>query len=345
MTTKQYLMDVVLIRLTLIFLLVFMHAFCPFTRWWQAPPAADFHVIEAYKWLALSMHHFRLEAMVFISGLLFGYTLKRHPERLTFRQCILKKAKRILLPGILFSTLYYLLFFDHQAPWYVALYKILCGCGHLWFLPMLFWCFVLCYLLEHRQMLSPSAILSISTLALFLPGTFLLGIGRVPNFFFYFYLGFAIQRAHVTFPIVKKRRHLLLLPAVYIVCCICNEMILDHWPQPPAVIEFLLRGFLIKLTQLLCAVSMLTFLYSIANKPSIKHWLNQHPQLITLSGYCYGVYIYHLFILMYLYYHTPFTTYFPTAVFPWVGFLITLALSLLLCYLTLKTGLGRYVIG
>ena len=341
---KKYLMDVVLIRLTLIFLLVFMHAFCPFTRWWQAPPASDFHIIGAYKWLALSMHHFRLEAMVFISGLLFGYTLKLHPERLTFHQCILKKAKRILLPGILFSALYYLMFFDHNAPWYVALYKVLCGCGHLWFLPMLFWCFVLCYILERHQMISPTAILSISMAALFIPGTFALGIGRVPNYFFYFYLGFAIQKDYVTFPIVKTHR-LLLLPIAYLLFCIWNELILDYWQVPTTTLAYLLRGFLLKLTQLLCAFSMLTFLYSIANKPSIKHWLNQRSYLITLSGYCYGVYIYHLFILMYLYYHTPFTTYFPTAVFPWIGFIFTLALSLALCHLTLKTRLGRYMIG
>ena len=342
---KKYLMDVVLIRLTLIFLLVFMHAFCPFTRWWQAPPVPDFHVIEAYKWLALSMHHFRLEAMVFISGLLFGYTLTLHPERLTFRQCILKKARRILLPGVLFSALYYILFFDLQAPWYVILYKVLCGCGHLWFLPMLFWCFVLCYLLECRQAISPVAVLSVSAMALFVPGTFVLGIGRVPNFFFYFYLGFAVQRGYATFPVVRDKCHLLLLPVIYLILCFCNEMILDHWQEPTAITEFLFRGFLIKLTQMLCAFSMLIFLYSLAGKPGIKHWLDQHPQLITLSGYCYGVYIYHLFILQYLYYYTPFTTYFPTAVFPWAGFLVTLALSLALCRLTLKTRLGRYMIG
>ena len=345
MKAKKYLMDVVLIRLTLIFLLVFMHAFCPFTRWWQAPPAPDFHVIEAYKWLALSMHHFRLEAMVFISGLLFGYTLKHHPERLTFRQCVVKKAKRILLPGMLFSTLYYLLFFDHHAPWPVALYKILCGCGHLWFLPMLFWCFVLCYLLERRQTVSPTVILSVSVMALFLPGTFALGIGRVPNFFFYFYLGFAIQKGYITFPIIRNRWPLLFLPVVYMTFCICNEMILNYWQKPAAIIEFCFRGFLLKLTHLLCAFSMLPFLYSIANKPSVKHWLNQRSYLITLSGYCYGVYIYHLFILVYLYYYTPFMTYFSTTIFPWVGFLITLVLSLALCNLTLKTRLGRYMIG
>lgn len=73
-------MDVVLIRLTLIFLLVFFHAFTPFTGNWPILPCEDFHVIETYKWVGLLSHYSQLEAMVFISGLLFGHTLALHPE-------------------------------------------------------------------------------------------------------------------------------------------------------------------------------------------------------------------------------------------------------------------------
>lgn len=148
-------MDVVLIRLTLIFFLVFYHAFCPFTGAWIAPPCEDFHTIEVYKWLGLLTHNFRLESMVFISGLLFGYTLTLHPERLSFNSCIIKKVKRILLPSLLFSIVYYLLFYDLDVPLHSILLKLLNGCGHLWFLPMIFWCFVICYILERLRVTPP----------------------------------------------------------------------------------------------------------------------------------------------------------------------------------------------
>lgn len=26
--------------------------------------------------------------------------------------------------------------------WYESMYEIIIGCGHLWYLPMIFWCFV-----------------------------------------------------------------------------------------------------------------------------------------------------------------------------------------------------------
>lgn len=345
---KKYLMDVVLIRLTLIFLMVLYHAFCPFTGAWEEPPAENFHAIEVYKWLGWSLHHFRLQTMVFISGLLFGYTLTIHPERLTFHNCVLMKAKRILLPGILFSILYYVMFSDFCEPWYSILYKLCSGCGHLWFLPMIFWCFVICYLIECQgsSFISPKVILAVGAVILFLPRipVLALGLGSLPDYFFYFYFGFAIKRGYITFPIVKNWWCLLLL-VVYIVVFICNEMIDNYWLRPIAIAEYYIRGFLLRLTHVLGICSMIVFLYSLANNPSIKHWLNQRSWLITLSGYCYGVYIYHQFILEYLYYKTPFTIYFSNEIFPWLGFLLALILSLGLCHLTLKTRWGRYMIG
>lgn len=146
---KKYLFDVIAIRLSLIFLLVFYHAFAIYTGNWKIP-YDNFPSNDIYYWLGHWSHGFRLEAMTFISGLLFGYTLIKHPERLNYNSCILKKAKRLLLPCIIFSVVYYLMFYDLSEDWYIIAYKIVNGCGHLWYLPMIFWCFVVCYLLESR---------------------------------------------------------------------------------------------------------------------------------------------------------------------------------------------------
>ena len=90
---------------------------------------------------------------------------------------------------------------------------------------------------------------------------------------------------------------------------------------------------------------MIVSMYSLANRPKTPEFLECHPALITISGYCYGVYIYHQFILMYLYYKTDLISIVPNALFPWLGFAITLVLSLIFCFLTLRTRLGRYLIG
>lgn len=90
---------------------------------------------------------------------------------------------------------------------------------------------------------------------------------------------------------------------------------------------------------------MIVFLYSVANKSRVQNYLEQCPKLVILSGYCYGVYIYQQFILKYLYYKTAFASYVSTEAFPWIGFVVALVFSLLLCHLTLKTKFGRYLIG
>ena len=140
-------MDVVAIRLSLIFLLVVLHALCIFTGAWDSPytPAINMPI---YDWLGNLIHLSQLEALVFISGLLFGYYALKKPNALSFHSCVVKKAKRILLPCLLFGIIYYVMFYDLQASWYNIIWKLLNGCGHLWFLPMIFWCFVLVYFIE-----------------------------------------------------------------------------------------------------------------------------------------------------------------------------------------------------
>lgn len=94
-------MDVVVIRLVLIFLLVFYHAFAIYSGAWINPfPACQVNAVDVplYSFMAKLSHNFQLEAMTFISGLLFGYSIKHHPEYMTFQGCIVKKAKRVLLP-------------------------------------------------------------------------------------------------------------------------------------------------------------------------------------------------------------------------------------------------------
>lgn len=111
MSVKIYLMDVVGIRLVLIVLLILYHALCIYTNAWS-PPIESFNRIEVYDWLGTLTHSFQLEGMVFISGLLLGYKTKLNPETFNFKLCIVRKAKRILLPCFIFGFVYYILFYD-----------------------------------------------------------------------------------------------------------------------------------------------------------------------------------------------------------------------------------------
>ena len=93
-----------------------------------------------------------LETFVFISGYLFGFQVQKNGIGIIcFKNTILKKAKRLLLPCFFFGVIYYTVFYDLSKPVYEISYSIMCGTGHLWFLPMLFWCFTEIYLIERLK--------------------------------------------------------------------------------------------------------------------------------------------------------------------------------------------------
>lgn len=354
MEKKKYLFDVVLIRLVLIFFLVFYHAFCPFTGAWDAFDD-QFYNIEIYKWLGLLTHNFRLESMVFISGLLFGYTINIYPERLCIKNCVIKKLKRVILPSLIFSVLYYLIFDSDNKDIVNVIINISNGYGHLWFLPMIFWSFVLCFIIEkitppHSYSISNKSHVFILIICFIMLQNFpfeinYLGLGKLHRYFFYFYLGFCMKRGYINMIIIQKKIWLYVLLMIYLLSCVSYEIIISSWESPEGLFNIVLRSLLIKILHPICVLSMLTFLYSIANRKCVIDKLKSYPILLTLSGYCYGVYIYHQFILKYLYYKTSFSNHFSLELIPWIGFLIALLLSLLCCHITLRTKIGRFLIG
>ena len=86
-------------------------------------------------------------------------------------------------------------------------------------------------------------------------------------------------------------------------------------------------------------------LYRIANIHKIQNKIDGNKLLIRLSGYCYGVYIFQQFILRYLYYKTDMAQCINPYALPWVAAVVTIALSLILTDLSLRTRIGRFLIG
>ena len=69
------------------------------------------------------------------------------------------------------------------------------------------------------------------------------------------------------------------------------------------------------------------------------------PQwLIKLGGLCFGVYLLQQFILNGLYNYTNLPDVLGCYLLPWVGFLLALALSLVISELLIKTRIGKFLI-
>lgn len=340
----KYLVDIVVIRLLLIFLLVFYHSFAIYSNNWDYPYIYSPN-IPLYYWLSVFSHGFQLEAMTFISGLIMGYIIKCHPDRLSFNGCILKKVKRILLPSLLFSIVYFLLFSEKDGPWDMAIYNIVIGCGHLWYLPMIFWCFVFIYIIEAKLKFSICFCLICVILLYFIPlqGYLPFRLGDVGNYLIYFYTGFLIMKYNMQSKVRIPVIYWLIAIAIYISGMILNNLILEI--HVDNLLLKCLRVFFIKMLHLIDAVVIIIVIYSIANSSSVIRYINRHSRLIKLSTYCYGVYIYQQFILVFLYYHTSLPNIFGPVVLPWISCFLTICLCLFLCHYTLKTRVGRFLIG
>lgn len=341
-------MDVVLIRLVLIFLLVIYHSLCIYTGAWHLP-YAHFPECDVYNWLGMLTHIFQLEGMVFISGLLFGYKMEQHPESFSFHICVINKIKRIWLPCIIFGVVYYLLFYDLSAPPLAIIYRIFNGCGHLWFLPMIFWCFVIMYvlisLIHSLHSVYYKVLIILLLVAIVNPLRFLpFGLKEVCYYFLFFYIGYCIK--YNLFRNLKfENGKIALASFVFVGTFIAYMIVRDYWIFTDDIICRLFRSFLRSFLNIVSALSAIYIIYGIANKARVMNFLKSKPALITLSGYCYGVYIYQQFILQILYYKTELPYWVGAYELPWIAFVITLILSLLLCYITLKFRWGRFLIG
>lgn len=151
--------EVTLIRPVLIVLLVFYHAFAIYSGAWA--PIEGFPEVPVYWWLDKLSYAFMLEMFVFISGYVFGFQVRTKGNmKLQAKALFWSKFKRLMIPCIVFSLLYILLFGKIAQPVQITLYSLLNGVGHMWFLPMLFWCFVGIWLIEKLRM-KPRWILSL----------------------------------------------------------------------------------------------------------------------------------------------------------------------------------------
>lgn len=241
---------------------------------------------------------------------------------------------------MIFSSLYYAVFFDLHAPATEICYSILEGCGHLWFLPMLFGCFVAIYVVE-RLGVNPRLVLALAIVAAILRPTLPLRLAHASYYFMFFYIGYGLSRNTLNFMKPTYRLWPILCAlGVYILTFALDEGIKS--------VDFCaserLRYYALNALHIAISVSGLLVCYwsahyFVVGRHTLPWWM------IRLSTYCYGVYVYHQFFLRYMYYETGLPYGVSCYALPWIGMSLTLALSLTATHLTLKTRFGRFLIG
>lgn len=348
-TKKKWLNDVAVIRPLAIFLIVVTHAFTMYNGGWPLPNGVE--SIIGYKWIAVFLGSFRMQTVIFIGGYVFAFQeeIKSKPFNTFFKI----KLKRLILPSIFFSLIYYFLFLykADSFSFNEFLINILSGSGHMWFLPMLFWCFIASkwlIVLKYNRLYILSFLAVLSVIAVLIPIPF--GINRACNYLFYFYLGIYIwnnkDKVISTFSRIKVLvPSMLVFVAILISLTLLNEKIINDFLNSPIKYMKLIGSLVLYFDIFIYSTfGVLLFFLTVNYFIEVK---NKIPSKLFFSAnaICYGVYIYQQFILQFIYYKTPIALNVNIYILPWLALIITLVISILFAILTLKTKFGKFLIG
>ena len=370
---KKLLFEISIIRPLIIFLLVVYHSLCVFTGGWAVPQGVSPNA--AYWWMGHLISGFRIETIAFVGGYVFCYQCFELGKRKGFFGFLWKKFKRLIIPCFVFGIVYYLLFrFNtNKFNWQVAFWRVANGIEHLWFLPMLFWCFLVCWLIDrllqwlharHGAWFMPVGwflLAGLAAVSLLRVSGLKLGLSRVPYFLFYFYLGYWLR---ILLKRNAKENGSAGFPLLFMVLWVLYFLFLMLHLQATHLI---LPGFSFQCPHWLRGCSQLTLhLFAFAHTAcgilalyfTVAYWLRRYrepdsqpgPFLRQCSRLCYGVYVFHMFFMKPFYYNTPFPAWCAACgvgewLMPWVVLSVTLGLSILVTWLLLKTRFGRFLIG
>lgn len=343
---RTILNDVMIMRPIVIFLLIVTHSFTMYTGGsWSLPEGIN--EVYAYGEIAHIAFSFMLETFVFISGYLFAMQQQRQQKPFTF--FLLKKLQRLVVPGIIFSTAYIACFDSEIFKSGGVILEILNGTGHLWFLPMLFCCFIMAYGINtikgHDNF--KFALCFIMSLCSGLLPLSVFRINSACYYILFFYLGMYLYPRRQK--IIAKLN--LLNVMAFIVLFVVSYIFFSHEKQILSESEMstimgkLLRVLGMKMCTMVYSSMGLVMIYVISNYIiKCKNKWQCPLWLISINSICFGVYIYQQFILKFIYYSTPLPQWTGTYFLPWVGCVITMITSIALAKLTTKSKIGRKLI-
>lgn len=336
---KVWLNEISLMRPVLLVLLVSYHAFAPYVGSWDIPDGID--NVELYRWIGLLSRAFRLEGFVFISGYVFTFQLIEQKKYNKLSLLLKSKFERLLIPGFVFSIIYLLVFKKYDTTSDFVL-KAIQGAGHLWYLPCLFWCFVFQYLILKID--KPGFVLPILVLAL------LMSISPLPfnmnkplYYMLFFYGGGYFWQNSQKIKSYGNGKNIVFSWIIFLLLFLISNMIISHisanYSQTDSLVH---RGVCLEAMTILKAVmgwSGIISLYLSACLFCHTHKIG--PRIIKVGACGYGVYVFHQFILKYIYYYTDIPALSGTVLLPWLALLITIAISLAMTLLIRQTVIGR----
>lgn len=336
--------DVVLIRSFAIILVVAFHAY-----YMMMVPAHFPDSMNVYRDLYYNINclilKFRMPLYIFISGYLFSHLENERGKYKTFKNLLFNKFKRLILPYFVFSTLMMLTTHDfHMSAYWQLSYS------HLWFVTMLFWCFIFTRLLSFlpwRNNLIWKLLISIVFFILCIQGHLFKPFLNLHNFlpsYFWFWTGYNLYLNR------EKIYSFMKSNSVFIISLLVMIYIVGVFYRCRVLIDDDKTTFLTEFANL-SIILVIWFITNFIINKSKSDWVKS-PILANLNKYSYGIYIFHNWIQPYMISTTAKRIFNleqlaanHVVLFPLMFFITSFFISMFITHLCLKTKVGRYLIG
>lgn len=336
----KYYSNIDITRAILTIVLVLYHAFAPYGNGWQNPINVSY---TAYWWLSKLLYNGFLEGFVLISGFCYANSCSKHHFR------IMPKFKRLMLPSLFWSVIWLLLFSDLSIYSPLFWYKAINGAGHLWFLPMLFCCFVLQnYLIKE----SSSRIIVLLIFLSILPYPNLpLHINVSFHYLVYFNIGVFINKYYNTFISRIKtittfnKISLVILYGCYLIASLYFKYsILENMSSSSLAFRCVKISVehIIRMSQVL-PMALLYFYFGVACSRYLSSCMG--GGISKIAKLSFSIYILQEFILRFLYYKTSFCIDLGSVLYPWCGFVLSFFISYLLSWIFNHNKFTNLIIG
>ena len=290
---------------------------------------------------------FAMPMFTVISGLLYGrlYNKGKYRDRITF---IKGKARHLILPFLLFTALFIPLSAFNSISVSDSIFQILRawskgGYSHLWYLPMIFWCFFFTMFINKKSKYIKIGLLVIAfAFSLFSYdniGFNVFGLFSFLSWYFFFLFGYFIGFYHKQILNFIDHNNLLVL---IIVICIFSGW-LSNFPKYGERNIY----YMFYISSLI-----LIIIYSCEKFINTNSFLWNNTLIKTISKYSYGIYIFHYLLAPFLIsgtvqrlFHIDRLAADNIILFPLSFTILTFIISLTITWLFQKTMLGKYLLG
>jgi len=335
---SQKIDDLDLLRVLAITLVVLRHTFSPFTKDWNVSVYYDYSL--PLDFIGQYISTLSMPLFVFISGYIFSYLRNDLKKYSTYKILIKKKIKRLLIPYFLLGPIYIYLFLDfkYYSDFLLNLWK---GCGHLWFLLMLFLLFLFYYPFEtfFKKNIYKSIVLSLLIFVVALPLYYfrLTPLGDACKYLVFFHIGYLFfnNKNTVLLYIKNKAKYFIISHfLLYVVCFAINISLKNNLHL------ILINHFKVVILGVLSIFFIHGYFSMIISDAKKKY----QKFINAINQNSYYIYILHQPILVTIF-NIEFVKLLDPNILIITAFLVTFTFSLLLSNLVMKHKIGRFIIG